>query len=118
MQEIAQELKEEARAEEKAPEPDNLEDSKVESEIVDYEGSGVGNNFGCKKCEESYNADERKPLVLGCGQLSAPSAVSNYSFQADKPPCVNHPDQLSDFVSLDNKQSTLCCACILEQAGT
>ena len=54
MQEIAQELKEEARVEEKAPKPDNLEDSIVESLIVDYEGNGLGNNFGCKKCEQSY----------------------------------------------------------------
>lgn len=80
MQEIAQDLKEEARAEEKAPVTDDLEDSIVESEILDYEGNSVVNNFGCKKCEESYIADERKPLVLGCGQLSPPSAVSNYSF--------------------------------------
>jgi hypothetical protein len=44
-------LKEEAREEEKAPAPDNLDDSIVESEIVDYEGNSDGNTFGCKKCE-------------------------------------------------------------------
>ena len=55
MQQIAQDLKDEAREEEKAPEPDNLEDSIVESEIVDYEGNGLVDTFGCKRCEQSYN---------------------------------------------------------------
>ena len=44
-------MKDEAREEEKAPKPDNLEDSIVESEIVDYEGNSHGNNYGCKRCE-------------------------------------------------------------------
>ena len=44
-------MKDEAKEEEKAPETDNLEDSIVESEIVDYEGNGLGNTYGCKRCE-------------------------------------------------------------------